>query len=115
MQKEKEFDHYRIRYLSFQKLGLLDCFHQNLKREEIYWNLYVNPAEARVSLEKYRRKYNTYRLHWSLKPKAGGHELTPERVFKGAVEIEIPKLQGWGRENKLKLAEKLTQMDQAIG
>lgn len=62
MLKEKGFDHYRIQYRTPQQLGLLERFHQNLKREEIYWNLYKNPAEARVSLEKYRHKYNTARL-----------------------------------------------------
>jgi putative transposase len=115
MLKEKGFDHYRIQYRTPQQLGLLERFHQNLKRAEIYWNLYKNPAEAKVSLEKYRHKYNTYRPHWSLKPKAGGDEVTPERVYNGEVEIVIPKCQGWAREAESKLAEQLTQMDQATG
>jgi putative transposase len=110
MLADNGFDHYRIQYRTPQQLGLLERFHQNLKREEIYWNLYSSPAEARDSLARYQDKYNTYRPHWSLKPVIGGDEVTPEKVYRGEVEVIIPRWQGWARAAKKKLDDEITQL-----
>jgi putative transposase len=53
------------------QLGLLERFHQTLKHEEVYWKLYQSPAEARESLENFRRRYNEVRPHWALVPQGG--------------------------------------------
>ncbi len=39
--------HVRLRYRTPQQLGLLERFHAVLKQEEVYWNLYTNPADGR--------------------------------------------------------------------
>ncbi|MGH8657669.1 MAG: integrase core domain-containing protein [Gammaproteobacteria bacterium] len=54
-----------------------DRFHQTLKHEEVYWKHYQSPAEARGSLERFRRRYNQVRPHWVLVPEGGGDVLTP--------------------------------------
>ena len=58
----------RTQYRTPQQLGLLERFHQTLKREEIYWDIYRSPAEGRDRLAAFRRRYNEVRPHWALLP-----------------------------------------------
>jgi transposase InsO family protein len=96
----------RIQYRTPTQLGLLERFHKTLKTEEVYWNLYDNPQEAREGLRAFRHKYNEVRPHWALKPEGDGDALTPEAVYTNGLLIEIPKWQGWAKGAKEKL-EKL--------
>ena len=48
------------------QLGLLERFHGTLKREEVYWNLYADPCDARQKLEIFHERYNHARPHWAL-------------------------------------------------
>ena len=74
---ESLFSYVRTRYRTPQQLGLLERFHQTLKQEEIYWELYRNPAEARERLATFHRRYNEVRPHWALVPLEGGGSLAP--------------------------------------
>lgn len=107
MIKEKGFDHARIRYRTPTQLGLLERFHGTLKKEEVYWNIYESPAQARRSLEEYRTKYNTIRPHWALILEQGGDPATPEEVYLGKVKCEIPKWQQWAINAKKIIDEKM--------
>ena len=51
----------RTRYRTPQQLGLLERFHQTLKQEEVYWDLYRSPGEARDRLVAFRQRYNEIR------------------------------------------------------
>jgi transposase InsO family protein len=53
-----QFRHVRTRYRTPQQLGLLERFHQTLKQEEVYWQLYDSPADARDKLAAFRTRYN---------------------------------------------------------
>jgi transposase InsO family protein len=103
------FRHVRIRYRTPTQLGLLERFHESLKREEIYYHMYDNPGHCRDRLEAYREFYNNVRPHWSLVPKAGGDVLTPEDVYRHGLAIKIPKWQGWARAARAKLDEMMAQ------
>lgn len=107
MLNNEGFDHYRIQYRTPQQLGLLERFHQTLKTEEIYWKLYNSPGEARKSLEEFRKKYNEYRPHWSLVPQAGGDAVTPDKVYRNEVKVQIPKWQKWAIAAKKKIDEEM--------
>jgi transposase InsO family protein len=103
---EGRYAQVRIQYRTPTQLGLLERFHQTLKQEEVYWNLYANPAQARESLEVFRRRYNEIRPHWALVPTEGRDPLTPADVYVGRQPVRLPRWQGWARAAK----EKLEQM-----
>jgi putative transposase len=98
-----QYAHVRIQYRTPTQLGLLERFHQTLKTEEVYWKLYASPAEARESLEVFRRRYNEVRPHWALVPVEGGDPVTPEDVYVDGQVVQLPKWQGWARAAKEKL------------
>ncbi|MHC4885191.1 MAG: integrase core domain-containing protein [Planctomycetota bacterium] len=98
----------RIEYRTPQQLGLLERFHQTLKTEEVYWQLYDSPQQAQESLDTFRERYNYIRPHWALKPAEGGDALTPSAVYLDGAVTQLPKWQGWARAAKAKL-EKLEQ------
>lgn len=102
-------DHVRIRYRTPQQLGLLERFHQTLKVEEVYWDIYRSPAEARDRLAAFRQRYNEVRPHWALVPTAGGDPVTPADVYRGQAEIQIPAWQGWAKAAQAKLDALLDQ------
>lgn len=104
--KEK-FRHVRTRYRTPQQLGLLERFHQTLKREEVYWQLYDNPQDAREKLDAFRERYNAIRPHWALEPAAGGDVLTPKEVYVDGGHITLPRWQGWAKAAKAKLDESM--------
>ena len=45
------------------QLGLLERFHGALKAEEVYWNLYDDPRDARQKLEIFQERHNRARPH----------------------------------------------------
>jgi transposase InsO family protein len=101
-------DHYqqvRTRYRTPEQEGLLERFRQTLKREEVYWQPYESPADAREKLAAFRNRYNQVRPHWALQPAAGGDVVTPEEVYQGKVKIVLPKWQHWARAAQRKLDE----------
>ena len=102
---EGQYAHVRIQYRTPTQLGLLERFHQTLKTEEVYWKLYASPAQARESLEVFRRRYNEIRPHWALVPEQGGDPLTPEDVYAKGAAVQLPKWQGWAKAAREKLAE----------
>jgi transposase InsO family protein len=95
----------RTRYRTPQQLGLLERFHQTLKAEEVYWDLYRSPGQARDRLEAFRSRYNRIRPHWALVPEAGGDPETPDDVYRHQTAIQLPAWQPWAREAKKKLDE----------
>ena len=100
-----EYAHVRIQYRTPTQLGLLERFHQTLKTEEVYWKLYASPAEARESLEVFRRRYNEVRPHWALIPPESGDPVTPADVYVHGKAVQLPKWQGWAKAARKKLAE----------
>jgi putative transposase len=104
-----QFQQVRTRYRTPQQLGLLERFHQTLKREEVYWQLYESPADAREKLAGFRERYNTIRPHWALEPADGGDVVTPHDVYVEGVVITLPRWQGWAKAARKKLDEALTQ------
>jgi len=62
------------------QLGLLERFHRTLKTEDVYWQVYQYPQQARQSLAQFRQRYNSRRPHWALIPDSGGDPLVPEEV-----------------------------------
>lgn len=100
---EGDYTHVRIRYRTPTQLGLLERFHQTLKTEEVYWQLYDSPARARESLEVFRRRYNDIRPHWALIPPEGGDPLTPADVYVQGRAVGLPKWQGWAKAAREKL------------
>jgi transposase InsO family protein len=104
-----KFQHVRTRYRTPQQLGLLERFHQTLKREEVYWQLYDNPQDAREKLAAFRDRYNAIRPHWALEPADGGDVLTPEEVYVKGRAITLPRWQGWAKAAKQKLDEAMEQ------
>lgn len=103
------FRHVRTRYRTPQQLGLLERFHQTLKREEVYWQLYDHPQDTREKLRAFRERYNTIRPHWALEPVEGGDVLTPEDVYVKGCAITLPKWQGWAKAARKKLDESMQQ------
>lgn len=103
------FRHVRTRYRTPQQLGLLERFHQTLKREEVYWQLYEHPQDAREKLVTFRDRYNSIRPHWALAPAEGGDVLTPEDVYVKGRAITLPRWQGWAKAAKEKLDESMHQ------
>jgi putative transposase len=97
------FEQVRTRYRTPQQLGLLERFHRTLKQEEVYWQVYRSPAEARELLAAFRRRYNHLRPHWALSPLQGGDPFTPASVYIRGEQIQLPAWQGWAKEAKKKL------------
>lgn len=97
----------RTRYRTPEQLGLLERFHRTLKHEEIYWNLYSSPADAREKLAAFHVRYNEVRPHWALQPIEGGDAVTPQEVYTGQVVIQVPRWQVWAFEAKKKIEEQL--------
>ena len=95
----------RTRYRTPQQLGLLERFHKTLKDEEVYWDLYRSPGQARDRLEAFRGRYNRIRPHWALVPEASGDPETPDDVYRYGTAIQLPAWQPWAREAKKKLDE----------
>jgi putative transposase len=96
-------DHVRTRYRTPEQLGLLERFHRTLKEEEVYWQVYSSPQEAREKLDAFRQRYNAIRPHWALVPPAGGDPITPVDVYRDAKAVQLPAWQGWARAAKEKL------------
>ena len=103
----ERFRHVRTRYRTPQQLGLLERFHQTLKREEVYWQLYDSPADARDKLAAFRERYNTVRPHWALQPIGGGDVVTPHEVYTKQQTIELPKWQDWAKAARRKLEQRM--------
>jgi transposase InsO family protein len=99
----------RTQYRTPEQLGLLERFHETLKREEVYWQIYSSPTEARTRLEAFRELYNEIRPHWALQPTAGGDVVTPTDVYRHGVEIQLPAWQGWAKAAKEKLQKLMDQ------
>ena len=108
-QIKDRFKHVRTRYRTPEQLGLLERFHQTLKREEVYWQLYDNPQDARTKLDAFRQRYNDIRPHWALQPAAGGDVVTPADVYVRNEAIVLPKWQGWAKAAKKKLDDAMEQ------
>ena len=104
-----QFRQVRTRYRTPQQLGLLERFHQTLKREEVYWQLYDSPADAREKLAQFRERYNAVRPHWALEPATGGDVVTPRDVYVEGVAITLPRWQGWAKKARQKLDEAMTE------
>lgn len=99
-------DHVRTRYRTPEQLGLLERFHRTLKAEEVYWQLYRSPQDARDNLVAFRQRYNEIRPHWALVPPAASDPVTPAEVYRDGKAVQLPAWQGWARAAKEKL-EKL--------
>ena len=109
------FQHVRTQYRTPQQLGLLERFHQTLKREEVYWQLYDNPQDAREKLAAFRERYNTVRPHWALEPVGGGDVLTPHDVYVDGQVITIPKWQTWAKQARRKLDDAMAADAELMG
>ena len=107
-----DYAHVRIQYRTPSQLGLLERFHQTLKREEVYWRLYDSPEHARQSLGEFHQRYNHDRPHWALIPDAGGDPYTPAEVYEAGQTTQLPRWQSWATEAKKKL-DHLMQQDAA--
>ena len=92
-----------IRYRMPTQLGLLERFHETLKREEVYWRLYSSPAHAQDCLTEFRKRYNNARPHWALRPAEGGDVLVPAQVYVQGRKTQLPRWQPWAKEVKRKL------------
>lgn len=104
-----DYRHVRIRYRTPEQLGLLERFHQTLKTEQVYWQLYDSPEPARSCLTAFQRRYNTVRPHWAWRPPEGGDPHTPTEVYGGACPIGLPRGQQWALQAKEKLHQALTE------
>jgi transposase InsO family protein len=93
------FSQVRIGYRMPTQLGLLERFHETLKREEVYWNLYADPRDARQKLEIFHERYNQARPHWALvaaEPQAApARILTPHEVYVQGCKVNPPKWSRW--------------------
>jgi len=99
----EDFAHLRIQYRMPTQLGLLERFHETLKREEVYWRLYDSPEHARDCLAEFHERYNNARPHWALRPEHGGDPLVPAEVYVEGRRTQLPSWQPWAREVKRKL------------
>lgn len=93
------FSQVRIGYRMPTQLGLLERFHETLKREEVYWNLYADPRDARQKLELFHERYNQARPHWALaaaEPHAApARVLTPREVYVRSCKVNPPSWSRW--------------------
>ena len=97
-----------------QPAGLLERFHETLKREEVYWRIYDSPQHARECLAEFRERHNHRRPHWALIPVDGGDPVTPADVYVDGLVTKLPRWQGWAREVKAKL-EAMLDHGEAVG
>lgn len=98
-----QFTHVRIRYRTPTQLGILERFHKTLKEEEIYWQLYETPGQARESIEAFRHRYNEQHPHWAFVPKGGGDPYTPSEVYSNGYETRIPSRRKWAQKAREQL------------
>jgi transposase InsO family protein len=93
------FSQVRIGYRMPTQLGLLERFHETLKREEVYWNLYADPRDARQKLEIFHERYNQARPHWALvaaEPStAPARILMPHEVYVRGHKVNPPSWSRW--------------------
>lgn len=93
------FSQVRIGYRMPTQLGLLERFHETLKAEEVYWNLYADPHDARGRLAIFRERYNQARPHWALRPAdpatAPARVLTPHEVYVKDCKVNPPQWSRW--------------------
>jgi len=93
------FSQVRIGYRMPTQLGLLERFHETLKREEVYWNLYADPRDARQKLGLFHERYNQARPHWALvatdPASAPAGILTPHEVYAKGHKVNPPSWSRW--------------------
>jgi putative transposase len=93
------FSQVRIGYRMPTQLGLLERFHETLKREEVYWSLYADPRDAGQNLEHLHERYNQARPHWALiaaEPQtAPARILTPHEVYVRGCKVNPPSWSRW--------------------
>ena len=93
------FSHVRIGYRTPTQLGLLERFHRTLKSEEVYWNLYDDPRDARQKLGVFHERYNVARPHWALAAvdpaTAPARVLTPKEVYVDGHRVNPPPWSRW--------------------
>ncbi len=93
------FSHVRIGYRMPTQLGLLERFHETLKYEEVYWNLYADPHDARQKLAIFHERYNEARPHWALRAadpaSAPARILSPYEVYVKGYKVNPPKWSRW--------------------
>ena len=74
-------------------------FHETLKQEEVYWNLYADPWDARGKLSLFQERYNVARPHWALvaadPASAPGQVLTPHEVYMKGNKVNPPPWSRW--------------------
>ena len=104
------YAHVRIRYRVPTHLGLLERFHQTLKKEERYWRPYDSPAHARACIAEFRDRYNRVRSHWALIPEGGGDPVTPQDVYVNGLAVGIPKWQGWAKGAEQRLDQLMSEI-----
>jgi len=105
----EDYAHVRIQYRTPTQLGLLERFHESLKREEVYWRLYDSPEHARDCLAEFHKRYNTTRPHWALVPETGGDPLVPAEVYADGHKTKLPRWQAWAVDVKKKLDKLLVE------
>lgn len=64
--KDSPFVHLRTGNYHPQTNGCIERFHQTLKYEEVWGAMYENPMIANERIERFRRFYNTERIHQTL-------------------------------------------------
>ena len=93
------FSQVRIGYRMPSQLGLLERFHGTLKQEEVYWNSYDDPRDARQRLELFQERYNQARPHWALAAAEPGTApapvLTPHEVYVQRHTVNPPSWSRW--------------------
>lgn len=93
------FSQVRIGYRMPTQLGLLERFHGTLKQEEVYWNSYDDPRDARQKLEWFKERYNQARPHWALAAAdpttAPARVLTPHEVYVQEHRVNPPSWSRW--------------------
>ena len=93
------FSQVRIGYRMPTQLGLLERFHGTLKQEEVYWNSYDDPRDARQKLELFHERYNQARPHWGLvaadPTTAPARILTPHEVYVPRHVVNPPSWSRW--------------------
>jgi putative transposase len=93
------FSQVRIGYRMPTQLGLLERFHGTLKAEEVYWNLYDDPRDARQKLAIFRERYNEARPHWALvaadPTTAPARVLMPHEVYVKDCKVNPPPWSRW--------------------